>query len=609
MAVTTGLSIGVWFLLIAFAFAEGSTKPQWLSGSVGRRIALTWSWLWTATAVAGLFFWWTTVTGRIVNGQIAVPQAPDAPIWVAYIHGIIVALVMQLVGWLPRWLIDYRTNQQTVPKLTQDPHRSMTADGFGSEIASEDSVIAARSMPNDGANARSKQRPEAKPSPSKFSAAVLWFIGDLTYCGSFVVALPLIAVILFTGFKGAADSVSTIVVLLLFPVFFIGLGWAFRFFLRKLTLKRCWRAAVGGDASAQNWLGHAYANGRGVQKDRAEAIAWWRKAVEQGFADAQFELARIYEAGLGGGQDFANATALYTRAAEQGHRHARKGLAEMYAEGRCDPRDNTTAAYWYERLSKRKETIRLFVREPIFLVLVPLLFYVSGLLVIVIGAFGLARHLQNPGAVLAIIAALITIPIIIIYIIIYRLIRKAPKPYHLPAQALLAVVLILSPFSLIWFDSKDSSQNLAQRLEQIDPSSAQAFLRAVDDIERGAYGPALQVIRPLAEKGHVEAQTLLGVLYSEGRAVPQNDVEAVKWYRLAAEQNDAFAQSGLSALYYLGRGVPQDYVEAYKWASLAAAQGYKKARDRIDFISSKMSATQITEAERLAREWLAEHPQ
>jgi uncharacterized protein len=51
-------------------------------------------------------------------------------------------------------------------------------------------------------------------------------------------------------------------------------------------------------------------------------------------------------------------------------------------------------------------------------------------------------------------------------------------------------------------------------------------------------------------------------MYSEGLGVPQDDAEAVKWYRRAADQGLAGAQSGLGSLYNEGKGVPQDYAEA-----------------------------------------------
>ena len=46
-------------------------------------------------------------------------------------------------------------------------------------------------------------------------------------------------------------------------------------------------------------------------------------------------------------------------------------------------------------------------------------------------------------------------------------------------------------------------------------------------------------------------------MYATGQSVPQDDAEAVKWYRLAAEQGTADAQYNLGVRYAKGRGVPQ----------------------------------------------------
>ena len=61
-------------------------------------------------------------------------------------------------------------------------------------------------------------------------------------------------------------------------------------------------------------------------------------------------------------------------------------------------------------------------------------------------------------------------------------------------------------------------------------------------------------------------------------------------------------------MYYKGNGVPQDYVQAYKWFNLAAATSTEKeARDRAvearDLVAARMTAAQIAEAQKLAREW------
>ena len=51
-----------------------------------------------------------------------------------------------------------------------------------------------------------------------------------------------------------------------------------------------------------------------------------------------------------------------------------------------------------------------------------------------------------------------------------------------------------------------------------------------------------------AEQGLAGAQSNLGVCYSEGRGVPQDDKQAVFWFRKAAGQGDTEAAERLKRL-------------------------------------------------------------
>ena len=95
-----------------------------------------------------------------------------------------------------------------------------------------------------------------------------------------------------------------------------------------------------------------------------------------------------------------------------------------------------------------------------------------------------------------------------------------------------------------------------------------------DAYNRGDYETAFKKFLPLAEQGDARAQVYLGLLYEKGNGVPQNDTEAVKWFRLAADQGKAYAQSILGEMYLEGKGVPQNDTKAVKWFRLAAVQGY-----------------------------------
>ncbi|MFB3076774.1 MAG: SEL1-like repeat protein, partial [Lysobacterales bacterium] len=67
------------------------------------------------------------------------------------------------------------------------------------------------------------------------------------------------------------------------------------------------------------------------------------------------------------------------------------------------------------------------------------------------------------------------------------------------------------------------------------------------------------------------------------------------------------AQFNLAVLYGDGLGVLKDYVQAHMWAYLAAAQNQENATKLRAALAEQMTHEQIAEAQRLAREWMAQH--
>jgi TPR repeat protein len=132
----------------------------------------------------------------------------------------------------------------------------------------------------------------------------------------------------------------------------------------------------------------------------------------------------------------------------------------------------------------------------------------------------------------------------------------------------------------------------------------QAGLNAYD---QGDYTTAVKAWQPLAEAGNGEAQTKLASLYFQGLGVPQDYAKAAHWSRLAADQGDAVGQGSLGSMYFLGTGVPQDYIQAHMWLNLAAAQGDRGGQLLRDKVVKEMTFDQLTEAQHLATEWLAQH--
>lgn len=131
---------------------------------------------------------------------------------------------------------------------------------------------------------------------------------------------------------------------------------------------------------------------------------------------------------------------------------------------------------------------------------------------------------------------------------------------------------------------------------------------------------ALDMLQRAAEKGDGNAEFELGLLNANGRAMPQNYLNAAQLWRKAEHQGnmrayidlvmlfendqsmlqlDAAAllrlrkatdqgradfQYGLGLLYINGQEVPQNYAEAEKWFRKAAEQGYAKAQHKLGLL-------------------------
>ena len=109
------------------------------------------------------------------------------------------------------------------------------------------------------------------------------------------------------------------------------------------------QAAQQGNASAQYALGIAYATGKGVPQEDAQALVWYRRAAEQGHEKAQHNLGLMYQNGEGTLKNNAEALIWYRRAANQGLASAQNNLGLMYKNGHGVPKDFAEAVAWYRR--------------------------------------------------------------------------------------------------------------------------------------------------------------------------------------------------------------------------------------------------------------------
>ena len=155
-----------------------------------------------------------------------------------------------------------------------------------------------------------------------------------------------------------------------------------------------------------------------------------------------------------------------------------------------------------------------------------------------------------------------------------------------PMKTLIAIVLLLAP-SAYGQETKVPAPewvNSWRALAEKGNSVTQYFLGLMYDEGKGVpqdYAEAVRWYRKAADQGNAGAQYFLGLMCNEGKGVPQDYAEAVRWYRKAADQGNATAQYVLGLLYDEGKGVLQDYAEAVRWYRKAADQGNAGAQENL----------------------------
>jgi len=175
---------------------------------------------------------------------------------------------------------------------------------------------------------------------------------------------------------------------------------------------------------------------------------------------------------------------------------------------------------------------------------------------------------------------------------------------------------------------------------------AGAFEDGMAAFEAAEYKEAVEILRPLAEQGEVNAQIQMGNMYASGFGVKQdnkealklyhqaaeqgsveaeyllgamygiprpglipNYEEALKWYLSAAEQGHADAQYSVGAVYFKGEGVPTDYVMGYAWMDVASQNGSEDADEYREMIGSVLSPEDLAEGKALAEELFEKYGQ
>ena len=318
----------------------------------------------------------------------------------------------------------------------------------------------------------------------------------------------------------------------------------------------CKRLAETGVSAAQHLLGMLYFGGKGVEKNPAEGVKWYRRAAEQGLAKAQFNLGVCYATGDGVARDDSEAVKWYLKAAEQGDIQAQVNLGARYESGYGIEVDVTKAMGWYrkaadmgsakaqfnlgviyqkffEHESKREDLISDKERANRYQVI-----------------SNMKSELESLG-------------------------RRAQDP-------------ILSDLG------RQILGEELQKKEAVFKHAHSEYLAYVEEVKsmRRSKGredtQALTWFLKAADQGMADAQFRVGLFLQKGWGKPKDPVQAVSWYLKAANQGQKDAQLYLAACLENGEGVARDEIEAYAYYNLAGITN-EQARALLSNLEKRMT--------------------
>jgi TPR repeat protein len=137
-----------------------------------------------------------------------------------------------------------------------------------------------------------------------------------------------------------------------------------------------------------------------------------------------------------------------------------------------------------------------------------------------------------------------------------------------------------------------------------NPTSAYAWFLSAEDAGNSAAQDAVR--RRTEEAGRMgpaDAFQQIAAMYETGDVLPQNYVEAIKWYRKAADLSSK-AGVKLASIFIDGKGVAPDYGQAMTLCRNAAKQNYPAGIYCVGYLYERGLGTQVASKE--AAKWYAE---
>lgn len=325
--------------------------------------------------------------------------------------------------------------------------------------------------------------------------------------------------------------------------------------------------AAEGDVQSQFDYGMLLLKGgKGVKKNPAQAQEWLVLAASNGHAEAATTLAQGFEQGQFGKADLMEAANWWYRAGDLGDEKARQRFLGLYLDGRTDSIGGPAGVRWLEQLAAKDDVRAILALGRIY-------------------EFGDGIVVDHAKA--------------------QSWYRIAAFAGNLDAQYRLGSMLLAEPaaWRLLFKDAGREKDNTERDTYYPTRDAAQAAAgndRRVDIMRPGMLHGEYWLTRA-ALRGHPQAALTLGQAYLNGRDLPFDMAQAVRWLSVAALAGEPWAMKELADMAAMGQGLfAPDPIRAWVNYELAAAAGLKEAEESRDKLAKTMNQRQLNRSRQIA---------
>ncbi|MEA5011090.1 MAG: MobP3 family relaxase [Angelakisella sp.] len=309
-------------------------------------------------------------------------------------------------------------------------------------------------------------------------------------------------------------------------------------------------------------IGKMVASGLGIEQDYQKASEWFELSAEKKYKYAQYSLGAFYQRGQGVEQDLSKAFELYLKSAKQGFPYADFEVAKMFRDGIGTDKDESKAEQHFKKAFQGFELLEKSSHDD------KIQYRLGWMLQNGIGTeqdiprakkyYAKSEKLGNifSGFALA------------------KLILKEENPK--PEELQKAIEFLRSVA-----DSDDASE-----FKSIKSSASYLLGKLFLDgkVVPKDISQAIRYLTMSAEEKNQWANYQLGKLFLQGKEMPKDTEKAIKYLNNSAEEGNQFAQYVLGKIYLLGKDVVRDKELAMKWLALSAEQGNEYAKFFLDNI-------------------------